>query len=261
MLIHRCDVQERIASQTEHAPLDWRSKFLDLSTLKDYCSVTKSILCTRDDIGSDRVAVFWELLRAFGYEDTYHNDAIVINIQQAEEARSWLNQHTQGKALKDLRNSLQREDSNIATAVGWPDWVSIGISSQIPTLNTIRIRQFTEHPVMGVWLLALPRTAANPQFKEFAMEVMLALTTNHAIQFLLAKQGNIPVLNNLDRVEDLREIPFWRENHPTIQNALVNSLPRPRSKYWTDIENELNSKMHGGRFRDLPEKLVFSDSL
>jgi multiple sugar transport system substrate-binding protein len=261
MLIHRCDVQERIASQTGYAPLDWRATFLNLSILGDYCSATNSTLYTRDDIGNDKVSVFWELLRAFGYEDTYHDDAIAINIRQAEEARTWLNQFTQGEALRDLRTSLQREGSNISAAVGWPDWVSVGISSQSPTLNKMKIRQFTEHPVMGTWLLALPRTAANPQFREFAMDVIFALTTNHTIQFLLAKQGNIPVLRNLERVEDLREVPFWRENHPQIQNALANSLPRPRTRYWADIENELNSKIYGGRFRDLPGKLVFLDSL
>jgi hypothetical protein len=252
MLIHQCSVQERL-SPPEDSQLDMDSAFLDLSTLEDFCGATQTRLGIRDDIGSERVAIFWELLRALGHQDKCVGGEITIDLEKAKQARSWLNQFTSRISLRDLRRSLLESHSTMAAAIGWPDWVSSDIANYLSPLSTIRFQQFTEYPTMGSWLLALPREPLNPNFRRYAIEMITALTTNHSIQFFLAKRGNIPVLRTLEHVVELKEIPFWANNYAPIHDALAHALPRPRTPYWIAIEDGLHTMLsNNSRFEDLP---------
>jgi hypothetical protein len=262
LLIHRCDVGNRISSAASLGSLfDKELPYLDLRPIEDFYHISKNTKCNplviRDDTDNDKVETFWEILRALGHEDTVVRDAVVIDADKAQKARSWLYKFAHQMSFTDLQSSLLAKSSDTAVALGWPGWVSGALSQNILALSEIEFQRFTDRPVMGVWCFALPNFPANPELRGYAVRVMLALTADPNIQFILAKRGNIPVLANFPKIERLRQIPFWRKNYFTIRNALSCSSPRPRTKYWTDIEKELNSQIHEGHFRDVPGRLVF----
>lgn len=280
LLIHRRDVVSNLSEQIGNDPFNRDLLHLNLDVMEDFHSVVQSIEATnknsysavlnarflplviRDDSNVNKVEVFWEILRALGHEDRVDQDAVIIDLNTANRARSWLYDFTCKLSFSDLHSSLIARSSNIATALGWPGWITNALSRNPLALNEIEFQRFSKaHPVMGAWCLALPRYPAQPELREYAVKVMLALTTDPNIQFFLAKRGNIPVLADFaDKIEPLRQIPFWRTNYDKVCTALADSLPRPRTRYWSDIEKELNLQIYKGEFKGIPEKLVFLDS-
>jgi hypothetical protein len=273
LLIHRCDIQKKIAPQIRYQ-LNRKLEYLSLSPLQDFYSVVQGTeihpLIIRDDTDNEVVEVFWEILRALNYKDGYMEDgAVIVNRCRAEEASRWMYGHSlhptgyiRPIGFTDIQKFLLTENSHMAVTLGWPGWVSYSLSKDASVLNEIEFQRLAQHPVMGAWCLALPREPkhTDPIFRQYAVRVMLALTTDPQIQFLLAQRGNIPVLANFLKTQTLRKIPFWRRNYSTICDALSDSLPRPRSRYWLDFEAELARQIRRGCFRDIPGKVVFSDS-
>jgi hypothetical protein len=275
LLIHRCDVQRRMNHEVDYQ-LNRKLDHINLSPLQDfYSSVQGTEICPlviRDDTDNEIVEIFWEILRSLDHEDSYNeHGAVIIDIDKAKKASDWMyNRSTDpttdryrysvGIGFEKLQESLLAENSNIAVALGWPGWISGSLSKDTSILNEIEFQRLAKHPVMGVWCLALPRQPKHSEYeiRQYAMRVILALTTDPQIQFLLARRGNIPVLADFFRTKKLREIPFWRNNYCTIRDALLYSLPRPRSKHWFDFEHELATQIRTGCFKDISGKVAFS---
>jgi hypothetical protein len=280
LLIHRRDVASQISDQTESNMLDRKLLHLNLRVLEDFYSIVQSIgsinkdsysavlsarflpLVVRDDSNGNIVEAFWEILRALGHEDRVDQDAVIIDLNIANQARSWLYDFTCRLSFSDLHSSLLATSSNIATALGWPGWITNTLSKNPLALDSIEFQRFSKNPpVMGVWCLALPHYPARPNLREYAAKVLFALTTDPNIQFFLATKGNIPVVADFSaKIGSLRQIPFWRTNYDTICTALADSLPRPRTKYWNDIAKELHLQIYKGEFKNIPGKLVFLNS-
>ncbi|KAM3093971.1 hypothetical protein ACKFKG_17250 [Phormidesmis sp. 146-35] len=272
LLIHRCDVQRRMRHK-----LNRNLDHLNLLPLQDFYSAVQGTeicpLVIRDDTDNEIVEIFWEILRSLDHKDNYNEyGAVIINIDKAREASDWMYnrfihstdryRYSVGIGFEKLQKSLLAENSNIAVTLGWPGWISGSLSKDTSILNEIEFQRLAQHPVMGVWCLALPRQPRHPEYenRQYAMRVILALTTDPQIQFLLARRGNIPVLADFFRTKKLREIPFWRNNYSTIRDALLYSLPRPRLKHWVDFEHELATQIRTGCFKDISGKVVFPDS-
>jgi transcriptional regulator with XRE-family HTH domain len=278
LLIHRCDVANKLSERTGSNLLDRELLHPNLRMMEDFYSIVQSTnsidknsysailsaeflpLVVRDDGNGNQVVAFWEILRALGHKDGDRavDDLVRIDLNTANQARSWLYDFTCRLNYSDIHSSLLARYSNIATALAWPGWITYPLSKNPLALSEIEFQRFSKAPVMGVWCLALPRYPAQLKLREYAVKVMLALTTDPNIQFFLAKRGNIPVLADFDeKVESLRQIPFWRRNYNSICAALADSLPRPRTKYWNDIERELELQIYRGEFRSIPGKLEF----
>jgi multiple sugar transport system substrate-binding protein len=265
LLIHRYDMQEKNYSQTGHDPLPRDEPHLDLESLKSFCSAYQKAglnpLGIRDNSGNDIVAVFWELLRALGYKDRVDNGVVFIDLNIAKTALSLLKDKNFAKqiGLEKLRRSLLSDTSDFSIALGWPDWISADPDRDLSPINKIKFQRLATNPVMGIWVLALPKIPKSLRFRKHAIKVILALTADSTIQYLLAKAGNIPALENLNKDDPLRKTPFWQAHLFDIRSILSSSSPRPRTPYWLDIERQLNNQIYHGVFRDIPGKLVFCE--
>jgi hypothetical protein len=215
-------------------------------------------LGVRFDVNNDIVETFWEFLRAFGYEDKFEEEVLVIDKSKAEAARDWLNKYASKLSYKDLKAQLLDENPKILIGIGWPSWITTEITGdKSPVLTKIRLHKITNKPVMGVWLLALPKNPLRPDLRNQALRIMVAITADPHFQFFLAQRGIVPVMESFTSTEQLRAIPFWGQNYFEIHDALSNAKPRPRTKQWSRIENEIARQLREEKFQDVPGVLSF----
>ena len=262
--IHRLDVQEKIEKLTKEAVINRELPYLNLKAIQEFHDAVKAKftpLRICDDIDSNGgIDVFWEILRAFNHQDIeVRNGAIVIGLDKARDARSWMYRFTDRTSFDKLTASLIAEKQDIAAALGWPGWLSETLSKDLPITNTVQLQRFTKHPLMGLWSLCLPKKpkSESPKIRKYSIQVILALTTDSFFQLLLAQRGNIPVLKNFTKVEELKKHPFWDLNYSTIRDSLAYSRPRPRTEHWNNIEYTLSMQIRTGAFEDVPGLLIF----
>jgi hypothetical protein len=224
--------------------------------IKDICEINSSLnykysICYRDYGRTSDVVVFWELLRILDHQDDVRDHIVSIEREKAYQALELLKKLSRvTKAPKGKLNLYEKEAKMIAT-IGWPSWDSEEQKKELPGFDQIQFRKLSNRSVMGAWTLALTKKS---QYKEEAAQIILLLTANQGVQSILAQQGNPTVLNNLDRPP---ENSCWANNCKEIDAAIQKSIPRPRSKYWPQIEAELSRQIDNGEFMDYPTESPF----
>jgi hypothetical protein len=220
-------------------------------------------LVRREQTDNEIIQAFWEILRALGHEDNPQEIPVSINRETATEAALWMHNYTIGKPLSEIRQSLMStEPSQMPFSLGWPGWMSGQTADDyflFGEFKNIKFQRLATNPVMGAWILALPERPRSLQHREYSRKIIHALTTNSEFQFLLAQQGNVPVLKEFNGTMNIMQIPFWRENYSIIRDALRDSRPRPRTSQWFRFEHELANQVRKGEFQDIPGLLTFSE--
>src|SRR5262249_20152086 len=116
---------------------------------------------TANDISEN----FWEVLRAYGFQETYGpNQEIEIPLALAQKALKWLQEaHPSGKedgfgwtVVHDLVDP-QRRDAMMM--LGWPVWIIPDMMQNVTDKNPVRMQKFADHPIMGSWSLGIPKTS------------------------------------------------------------------------------------------------------
>jgi hypothetical protein len=128
-----------------------------------------------NDIDNNGIDVFWAVLRALDYKDKMEGDAVVIDLKKAREARFWMNKFTDKKSFDPLISSLLVEKTDIVAALAWPGWLSVALNENLSILNKIELKQFTKHPLMGVWSLFLPKEPRS-KCRKYSIQVLLVLS-------------------------------------------------------------------------------------
>lgn len=260
LLIHRTDAYRLLEANAPAEAL--RQQPLNLRAFEDVSSAAKEKhllpVLIRNMVDNDIVEIFWELLRANGHSETVRDGVVHIDRGKARAARQWISDHTVSKNFVDFHALLLAEVPTVLTAVGWPAWIASDLSTpQAPRLGTLAFQRIAPKPVMGIWLLALPRHPLDPEVRDYALRVVLALTADSQFQFLLAQAGNVPVLEDFAYTEQLRHVPFWERNYFTIRDALADSLPRPRTKLWQTMETEIGKQLRQGDFNNVEGLVVY----
>jgi hypothetical protein len=253
MLIQRLDVYP------EAIPADINSRLRAIEALPAQNLLP---LVRREQTDNEIIQAFWEILRALGHEDDSQESPVSISREKATEAAVWMHNYTIGRPLSEIRQALMAESSHLPVSLGWPGWMSAQTADDyflFGEFNNIRFQRLATNPVMGAWILALPENPRTLGYREYSRKIIHALTTNSEFQFLLAQQGNVPVLRGFSGTTNIRQIPFWRDSYDTIRDALCDSRPRPRTSEWFRFEHELANQVRRGVFQDIPGLLTFSE--
>jgi hypothetical protein len=198
---------------------------------------------------------FWEILRCCGYRDTMERGQVVLPRALAARALSWLRavDPRQGKLGRDddffCRQLFREGRPRAVMGLGWPSWpMRPWAERQAPNslVNKVGARMLSSNPVMGAWLLVIPRTGQQP---EEALRAILTLTSSRDFQVYLAYRGCVPVLRTPLTEAERAGIPFLGdgENYAVVREALERASPRPRVPRWAAIEAELADCLREGR--------------
>ena len=121
-------------------------------------------------------------------------------------------------------------------SINWPAWISS--FSDPAKSKVIGKMEFTTLPgakkpgqaEIGNWLIAIPRDSQNA---EDAIDFLLWATSAEQMK-RSAQRGNPPTRKSLFRDA---ELVAKNPAYPAQLRSLESSRPRPRTPYWTEIEN------------------------
>ena len=211
----------------------------------------------------DLVEHFWLLLRGYGLEDVYGlepDDEIKIPASLANRASDWMyavdpewNRRITGGELLDNMTAGRGP----AMTFGWPNTILPKVRNDPSIAKRIGLHQFARQALLGAQVLAIPEGSSRQREKIEAARLILTLTTNPQMQFILADLGSIPVLSDLQYRIELRNRPFWKENYATMVEALRSAHPRPRTARWREFSRRLIEQLRKRRFSDVPGLMRF----
>jgi multiple sugar transport system substrate-binding protein len=123
-----------------------------------------------------------------------------------------------------------------AISINWPAWISSfndGSKSKVIGKMEFTVMPGARNPgraEIGNWLIAIPRDARN---KDVAADFLLWATSTEQMK-RSALRGNPPTRKSLfNDPELIAKFPAY----PAQLRSLENSMPRPRTPFWNEIEN------------------------
>jgi multiple sugar transport system substrate-binding protein len=135
----------------------------------------------------------------------------------------------------EVRDSLQQGDAAMAIEV-WPAWIPDLDNPQVSeVVGQIEIigapgQEVDSSPMLGSWLLAIPRDAPNP---ELALEFLEFLGSEEVQKRLTMETGLPPTLRSVYQDDEVVGQYRW---YPAQLEALENARARPRIPEWSRIE-------------------------
>lgn len=160
---------------------------------------------------------------------------VLVDSQEAKTALNlYIDLLNNGKNFEknDIVSSVA--SGNAAMSLGWPSWyISNGASTagyaKIPGKAAPDAPEYSSG-VIGNWLMGIP---ANTQNQELAMKLLTYLTSAQT-QKAAADAGAVPTRTSVFNDTDLsQKYPFYA----TLLSATEQSVERPRTPRWGDIEN------------------------
>ena len=272
VMIWRKDALDRIATSKQLADPEARSKLdsgeflkgrFDKAASTKLFEVAKALeiipLAFRQTNDADAVEVLTEFIRLSNGDLSAEEDAIVAEKAWVTDASNWLASHGVGMTFDKLRPLILANEPKLLAAVGWPGWIADEVARG-KNLEHIRLQQISPQPVMGAWLLALPKTPRNREHQAHAARIALGLSTDPHWQLVLAKKGIVPVARMFPNADELQQVSFWNNNFTTVRDALSRAKPRPRSKNWATAEALLGRQFRARQFESAREShLIIHD--
>ena len=250
LLMYQQDLLKAAGSSSGHLPLGNPDELLDF-LLTDRAKAAADLpFIVRYATDNDLAENFWEILRAYGYEESTANGEVLIPARLAQKALHWIQKaHPNGKSdslgWKAIRSFAGGQEKQAMMMFGWPVWVMPDLIRNPESWRSPGMKKFIRHPITGFWSFAIPETSKYP---EEAMKLILAVTTVPELQLLMGEAGLVPVLREFPESLLKERHPAWKENLDTIRDALASGKPRPRSMRWRDIEKELARQIRNGEF-------------
>jgi ABC-type glycerol-3-phosphate transport system substrate-binding protein/pimeloyl-ACP methyl ester carboxylesterase len=253
LLMYRKDLLKAAGCTTDAPLLGDPDELLDFLVSPQAKAAAKRPFMVRYLTDNDLTENFWEILRAYGYEDQCgETGEVLIPTPLARKALEWLRlAHPGGQkdqlGWEDVKYLAGSSQSEAMMMFGWPVWVMPDLVRNPDSWGFLGMKQFIRRPITGFWSLAIPATS---KYAEEAMKVILALTTVPELQFSMAEAGLVPVLREFPEPKLKKRYPAWKENFDIIRCALADGQPRPRTARWRDIEKELARQIRNGEFED-----------
>jgi ABC-type glycerol-3-phosphate transport system substrate-binding protein len=213
---------------------------------------------------NDLIDNFWEILRAYGYEERYGaNGEILISAAPARKALEWIRRahpaaQVDNLGWKSIDSLASSKDSETMMMLGWPVWIMPDMIRDPRSWRLLAMKKFIRQPISGFWSLAIPATSRYPNQ---AMQLILALTTVPELQLFMGEAGLVPVLSEFPwgRLKD--RYPERKEHFDIVRSALADAKPRPRSARWRDIEKELAKQIRNHEFADCDGLFRFEETI
>lgn len=191
--------------------------------------------------GDPIVADFLPLLWAFGGSVFDDNFNVTIN---SEEAKAALNLY-----IELLANGVNYEKKDIVAAVsdgkaamslGWPSWYISGETASaayapIPGKIDADAKQ-NNAGMIGNWLIGI---TANSSKKELALE-FLKFVTSVESQKIGALNGGVPTRRSVLTDPELTAKYAY---FPTLLEATLESVARPRTPLWGEVQTALGAEL------------------
>jgi multiple sugar transport system substrate-binding protein len=199
-------------------------------------------------IVSDYLPVLW----AFGGDVFDENWNITIDTPEAKEAlQFYIDLLANGANYEKNDIVAAVSDGKAAASLGWPSWYITGENAtaayaSIPTKATNSSPGYPSG-MIGNWHMAVTANSANP---ELAL-AFLEYVTSADVQKKAAEFGGVPTRTSVFTDSGLlAKYPYFE----TILTGTENSVVRPRTPLWTDIETaygaELSSAISGTKSID-----------
>ena len=237
--------EELFAENNLTPPTDWASVLEAARTLNALDGVSGYVI--RGQQGNPIVSDFLPILWAHG-GNIFDNDWNVT--VDSPEAVTALNLY-----LALLENGVNFEMSDLVAAVsqgsagmalGWPSWFISGAESSaayapIPTMVGAGTPA-NATGMIGHWMMGVTANSTNP---ELAL-AFLQFITSAETQKQMAQAGGVPTRTSVLTDEGMTaSFPHF----PTLLDGIVNSVARPRTNNWPDVEDafgvELSAAVSG----------------
>ncbi|MDF2656075.1 MAG: transporter substrate-binding protein, partial [Bacillota bacterium] len=199
-------------------------------------------------IVSDYLPVLW----AFG-GDVFDKDwNITIDSPEAKEAlKLYMELLANGANYEKNDIVAAVSDGKAAMSLGWPSWYISGenAAAEYASIPSKAAASSTSYPtgMIGNWMMGVTANSTN---SELAMK-FLEYVTSADVQKKAAEFGGVPTRTSVFTDSELvAKYPYFA----TILTATENSVVRPRTPLWTDIETaygaELSSAISGTKSVD-----------
>ncbi|GHV94067.1 ABC transporter substrate-binding protein [Spirochaetia bacterium] len=227
-------------------PTDWAGVLAASQTLK---RAGKLGYVIRGQQGNPIVSDYLPLLWAYGGNVFDSSGKVTVDSQAAKDAlQMYIN--LLGSGANYERNDLVAAvaDGNAGMALGWPSWFISGANAQaawavIPGKSGPTA---AAHPtgMIGHWMMGV---TANSTHKELALK-FLQYVTSSASQKIMADNGGVPTRTSVYSDPVLAAKYSY---YPTLLQATIDSVVRPRLASWSEIEAvygaELSAAVSGAK--------------
>lgn len=226
-------------------PTSWGS-VLELS--KKAKEAGKLGYVVRGQQGNPIVSDFLPLLWAFGGDVlNEENSKSLIDSKEALEALKFyieLSKTGENYEKSDIVSSVS--SAKALFSLGWPSWYISSEGSKaeyglIPSKVEENSKEYATG-MIGNWMIGVTANSSN---KELAMEFLI-LSTSKELQEKAVYKGGVPTRKSVtSNSKILKEFAYLK----TLENATQNSVVRPRTPLWGEIEKalgiELSSALSG----------------
>ncbi|MFS0722850.1 extracellular solute-binding protein [Paenibacillus sp. 1P07SE] len=188
-------------------------------------------------IVSDFLPIFW----AFGGQVFDESWSAQIDTEAGREALSLYIELAAAGAnyeTTDIVSSVS--EGRAAMALGWPSWfisgeTAIASYAPIPSKGTAADPAISTG-MIGNWMMGV---AANSQYPELAAE-FLSFITSSETQKSMVEHGGVPTRKS---VYQDNELAAKYQHFPIQLEALQNSVARPRTPKWSQVEEALGAEL------------------
>lgn len=199
-------------------------------------------------IVSDYLPVLW----AYGGNVFDENWNVIVDSKEAKEAlKMYMDLLANGANYEKNDIVAAVSDGKAAMSLGWPSWYISGETASaayapIPSKATNSSKPYATG-MIGNWMMGVTANSAN---KELAMKFLIYATSAES-QKIAAEYGGVPTRVSVFTDSELnKKYPYFT----AILEGTENSVIRPRTPLWTDIETaygaELSSAISGTKSID-----------
>lgn len=231
--------EEILNSLNADVPTTWY-EILELSKKAKYSGKLGYIV--RGQQGNPIVSDFLPILWSFGGDVlNKDNTKSIINSQTALKALEFYITLSQTGANFEKSDIVASVSSAKALfSLGWPSWyISNDGSKAKYTLIPSKVNESSKAystGMIGNWMIAV---SANSKNKELATK-FLTVATSKNVQKLAVFKGGVPTRHSvINDAKILKAYPYLK----TLESATQNSVVRPRTPLWGEIEKALGIEL------------------
>jgi multiple sugar transport system substrate-binding protein len=230
-------------------PTDWAAVLAASQKLK---AAGKLGYVIRGQQGNPIVSDYLPLLWAYGGSVFDNAGKPAVDSQAGKDAlRMYIS--LLGTGANYERNDLVASvaDGNAGMALGWPSWFISGVNASaawavIPGKASASSGAYPTG-MIGHWMMGV---TANSTHKELALKLLQYLTSSES-QKIMADNGGVPTRKSVYSDQTLAAKYTY---YPTLLQATIDSVVRPRLVQWSEIEAvygaELSAAVSGAKTVD-----------
>jgi multiple sugar transport system substrate-binding protein len=230
-------------------PTDWAAVLAASQRLK---TAGKLGYVIRGQQGNPIVSDYLPLLWAYGGNVFDNTGKAVVDSPAAKEAlRMYIS--LLGSGANYERNDLVSSvaDGNAGMALGWPSWFISGANASAAwaVIPGKAAASSSAYPtgMIGHWMMGV---TANSTHKELALQFLQYVTSSES-QKIMADHGGVPTRASVYSDQALAAKYTY---YPTLLQATIDSVVRPRLVQWSEIEAvygaELSAAVSGAKTVD-----------